>query len=199
LERGHVLLAEAAAEREAAVAAVVTAREADAAELAKKVRTRSDVAAPGATRKARQRAEAAEDSVEVSRAALAKLEAGLADAEAAAQRAELAVAGAVNRVLAAEAAIPLIERLEKLKREIPSLQASLHHVRNRASIPHGAYREEVDVLAEPLREIMPRLVATYEHGVSFHLQSIEQHPAAAALAAACAALATDADAPLPSI
>ena len=197
LDRGRALLADAEAERESAVAAVATAREADGAAMAKSVRNR-DVVAPSATRKARQRAEVADDDVEVARAAIATLEADLAAAEEKEITARRRVEAAVNAVLAAEAAVPLLARLEQIKAEIPALQAALHFIRSRMSERRGTAAYEIAELAAPLAAISPRLSEAIEVGLLFHPLAAEQHPAAERWRAACAALATDADAPLPA-
>jgi len=195
LERAQAGAAIAVDDAAVAVAAIASARERDAEAVAAGIRTRSG-AAPSATRKARQKAELAEDEAEIARVAVGKLEFDLAAAEEKAAAAKLRVDSAVNAVLAIEAA-PLIERLETIKSEIPALQASLHFVRSRGMIDHGTYAVESPELAEPLKEILPRIAPALEHGVLFNLLAAKQHPAFARWQAAVNALAGDPDAPLP--
>jgi hypothetical protein len=109
----------------------------------------------------------------------------------------LGVERAINQVLIAEAVGPLVERLEVLKSEIPSLQAALHAVRMRSFVRRGSFYDEVRELALPT-DVDQKISRTCEVGLIFNALSSEQHPAAAAVREACAALRRDADAELPS-
>jgi multidrug efflux pump subunit AcrA (membrane-fusion protein) len=140
----------------------------------------------------------AEDDLGAARAALEQLRTALADLEAESGHADIALDVAVNSVLAAEAAVALVEKLERLKQELPALQAQLHFLRNRSSLNHGAYRQEVPELAAPFAEIAPRIRNAVELGLPFHVAAAEQHPAVEPWRAACAAMRRgDPDAPLP--
>jgi hypothetical protein len=194
LDRGRALVEEAEAERDAAIAGMSSAREADADALVHSARTRESVTA-GATRKARQRVEVAEDAVEVAQAALVKLESDAAETEDAARRANFAAERAVTGILISEAVGPLVERLEVLKSEIPSLQAALHAIRMRAWRRRGSFGEEIRELRLP--EDIDNKIREAVECLPFNHYSAEEHPAFAALREACEVLRRDADAALP--
>jgi hypothetical protein len=109
LERARDLLQQNEAKRETALAGVASARDADAAELAKGVKSRTGTAGGGATKKARQKVAELDDEIEISRAAVAQLEGELSESANHTAWALNAVLAARNFLLA-DLAAEVIER-----------------------------------------------------------------------------------------
>jgi hypothetical protein len=191
-------LVDAAETKLAAASAAVTAAKArHAKQTAAAIGRGAPVPATSALKAARALEQEAEDDFDAGKAALEQLQTALADSEGEIDHANIAVEAAVNSVLAAEAAIPLVERLEQIKAEIPALQAAANFVRRRGFEHRGTYSVQVPALHAPLAEIVPRITNAVEHGLPFHPMAAAQHPSAAVWEAACAALRDDPDADLP--
>jgi hypothetical protein len=196
-ERAGALIAELEAKLEAATAATARAKERQGARLAAALANDRQVSL-GSMTAARTREQEVADSLDSARGALTQLDAGLVEREEEARAAELRVEAAINAILAREA-VEMIERLEKLKLESQRLQAILHFVRGRrARAIGGGRREVIPELAEPLREIEPRITHAVEVDAVFFASAMEQHAAAQEYAAACAALRENAEAKLPA-
>ena len=169
--------------------------EADSAALAVAISEGSPapVSAAKATRLAQIEAS---DSVESAHGALRHLRDDLSDLEAEATISSDQVHAAINQILA-DAAVPLIEDLEKIKREIVTLQAALRFVRYRAFKPMGTGAVEVAAWSQPLKAITPRIVDATEVNVRYDVAVLEHHPAAQRWARFAAELASDPDLPVP--
>jgi hypothetical protein len=194
--RASELVDDAQSKHAAASATVSAAKERHTAATAEAIGRGAPVPA-SAVRAARAAQADAEDDLDAAKAALKQLQTALAGLEEEAHRADIAVEAAVNSVLAGEAAVLLVERLEHLKRELPELQAKLYFLKSRGFERQGIYSVEVPALHAPLAEIESRITSAIELGLSFHVTAAEQHPAVEPWRAACAALRDDPDVPLP--
>ena len=206
IDRAVEAIGQAEAKLEAATAAVADARQRDAEQAAKAIRTSSAIATPAGTRSARIAAQDAQDAVEIAKAALANLEADLVELENDVRWAKNSVAAAVNAIVA-----PVAERLlakcraAKLEyaSDINALRAMMETL-SEADKVAGFDDVVVSIRAKEQREAawagVKKNVDTYLTATLAADIEVERQAGIAAAAAyrqAIAALVQDAQAPLP--
>jgi exonuclease VII small subunit len=194
IERARENVEKCEAALETARSNISKALDADAKIQVNTIKSGRTTPAASRTSKARQSKVDAIYERAVAKDVLQRLKDGLDEEEVV--RADLAIGGAINALLATIAP-PLIERLERLKLEIPVLQAQLYFIRNRGYRRQGTGAVGVDELRAPLAGIEKRIMETVEIGPpSFHCIAAEQSPAVEPLRAWCRALMENADAAL---
>jgi len=141
----------------------------------------------------------AQDDRDAATAALEQLQTQLAELTEESRRKELAVAAAVNGVLAVRG-FQFARDLVARRSESLALLAHLCFIRDRGGERRGDIFSPIRELSAPLANVTPEIDRVLGLGVTYQdMEAARAHAAVEALQEACAAMRADPDAPLPPL